>query len=946
MFKLKSIFQKRKNSLSPTLGEKKGFWQNNKYIILSFIIPFAIISLAFGFYNITPFGIIRNMVKWVVYGIGQLFPQLGITVIPDTVYPFGDKQILVVDAWHQYYPFLYDLHEKLQGGGSLFWTWSVGLGADFIALGSYYLFSPLNLLSVFVPDGALVSYLAFITAVKMAASGMFTAVCLKIIFKKNDYSLVLFSILFALCSYNLGYYWCVMWLDSVAMLPLVVAGTVCLIRDGKVKLFTISLALAVIFNYYIGFFICVAVFLTAVGYVIINWRGLKAAIGAVIKTAVCSVTALLMTAFVTIPAYMGLQNCYKYSSGITAGLDINHGENTITGLLGAVLKVLSNALSFNAPTYLEGLPNIACGVLCIILLGVFFFSKKIKLSEKLFCSITLTFLAAGFIFRQLDYVLHAFHFPNMLPHRYSFISCFLLIYMAFRAFSVMEESKFYHILLGGGAFAVLAVLYILRPKEDFSLIAVCGSAAVALAVIVILSLAHFKIMPKRVMAALLCLVVLGEVGVSSLIAVKTVEYSSVKGYTKHSDDVSAVLGRVNDTAENEFFRTEKAYMLTHNDGALNGYNGVSTFSSMVNVNTSKYAIYFGAGGNAGSNIFSYYESSPVTNLMFNLKYLIDVDGQIRNTDYLTEVAKSGDVTLYENTAYVPLGFMTGSDVINCDSVSTSSTKISYGNPFENQINWFRAATGIETPVYNKIPLEDFEFSDETVEIKELKQDIYSLKVKTDKTDKDQELYTEYNYTVEEDCSVYVVFRATVEHEENISITVNGNKDDATFTTNGTVKSVGELKAGDKLSIRTDYKKEGSGKFRVCCYSLNKEVFDEGVEILRKNVLKTTTVTDTAIKGAVTAEKDGLLYTSLPYQAGWRAKVDGKDADITVLGGSMIGLELTAGEHEIEIYYVPISFLMGFGISAIGLAVFMVLVALASKKILFKKIEPITEDQIS
>ena len=285
-----------------------------------------------------------------------------------------------------------------------------------------------------------------------------------------------------------------------------------------------------------------------------------------------------------------------------------------------------------------------------------------------------------------------------------------------------------------------------------------------------------------------------------------------------------------------------------------------------------------------------------------------------------------------------MGFMTDSDVINSYSVSPPGKKISYGNPFENQISWFRAATGIETPVYNKIPLENFEFSDETVEIKELEQDIYSLKVKTDKTDKDQELYTEYNYTVEEDCSVYVVFRATVEHEENISITVNGNKDDATFTTNGTVKSVGELKAGDKLSIRTDYKKEGSGKFRVCCYSLNKEVFDEGVEILRKNVLKTTTVTDTAIKGTVTADKDGLLYTSIPYQTGWRAKVDGKDADITVLGGSMCGIELTAGEHTVEIYYIPVNFLMGLGVSAIGLAVFMLLIAVASKKGLFKKTE--------
>lgn len=938
MFKLKSIFQKRKNSLAPPLGEKKGFWHNNKYIILSFIIPFAIISLAFGFYNITPFGFMRNLVKWVVYGIGQLFPQLGITVTPDTVYPFGDKQILVVDAWHQYYPFLYDMHEKLQQGSSMFWTWSVGLGADFIALGSYYLFSPLNFLSVFVPDGALVSYLAVITAVKIACCGMFTAICFKIIFKKNDYSLVLFSVLFALCSYNMGYYWCVMWLDSVAMLPLVVAGTVCLLRDGKIKLFTISLALAVIFNYYIGFFICIAVFLTAIGYIVVNRRNLRAALGDIIKTAICSVTALLMTAFVTVPAFLGLQNCYKSSSGITAGFDINHGDNTVTGLLEAVLKIFSNALSFIAPTYLEGLPNIACGILCIVLLGVFFFSKKIKLSEKLFCSITLTFLAAGFIFRQLDYVMHAFHFPNMLPHRYSFISCFLLIYMAFRAFSVMEESKFYHILLGGGAFTVLAVLYILRPKENFSLIAICGSAAVALAIIAILSLSHFKIMPKRVMAVLLCLVVLGEVGVSSLIGVKTVENSSVKGYFKYNSDITTVLDNVNDSNENEFFRTEKAYMMTHNDGALYGYNGVSTFSSMLNVNTSKYATYLGAGGNAGSNIFSYYESSPVTNLILNLKYLIDIDDKIRNTDYLTEVSKSGDVTLYENTAYVPMGFMTDSDVINSYSVSPPGKKISYGNPFENQISWFRAATGIETPVYNKIPLENFEFSDETVEIKELEQDIYSLKVKTDKTDKGQELYTRYNYTVEEDCSVYVVFRATVEHEENISITVNGNKDDATFTTNGTVKSVGELKAGDKLSIRTDYKKEGSGKFRVCCYSLNKEVFDEGVEILRKNVLKTTTVTDTAIKGTVTADKDGLLYTSIPYQTGWRAKVDGKDADITVLGGSMCGIELAAGEHTVEIYYIPVNFLMGLGVSAIGLAVFMLLIAVASKKGLFKKTE--------
>ena len=281
--------------------------------------------------------------------------------------------------------------------------------------------------------------------------------------------------------------------------------------------------------------------------------------------------------------------------------------------------------------------------------------------------------------------------------------------------------------------------------------------------------------------------------------------------------------------------------------------------------------------------------------------------------------------------------MTGSDIVNFDNISYSKNEGSYGNPFENQINWFRAATGIETPIYNKTEVDNVEYSAETVEIKELETDVYSLKVKSDKTDKNDEFYTEYNYTIKEDGPIYINFRISTQFDK-ITVTVNDNEDDSVTVVNGTIQAVGNLKAGDKVSIRTDYKKKHTGIFKAYCYSLNKEVFDEGVEILRKNVLKTTTVTDTAIKGTVTADKDGLLYTSIPYQTGWRAKVDGKDADITVLGGSMCGIELAAGEHTVEIYYIPVNFLMGLGVSAIGLAVFMLLIAVASKKGLFKKTE--------
>ena len=67
------------------------------------------------------------------------------------LYPFGDGMILAHDGWHQYYPFFEDFHEKLTSGGSLQYTWSVGMGTGYASLFAYYLASPLNLLSVLVP---------------------------------------------------------------------------------------------------------------------------------------------------------------------------------------------------------------------------------------------------------------------------------------------------------------------------------------------------------------------------------------------------------------------------------------------------------------------------------------------------------------------------------------------------------------------------------------------------------------------------------------------------------------------------------------------------------------------------------------------------------------------------------------------------------------------------
>ena len=50
------------------------------------------------------------------------------------IYPFGDNTYLRSDCYHQYAPFMKELYNKLTTGGSLTYSWNIGLGVNFSAL--------------------------------------------------------------------------------------------------------------------------------------------------------------------------------------------------------------------------------------------------------------------------------------------------------------------------------------------------------------------------------------------------------------------------------------------------------------------------------------------------------------------------------------------------------------------------------------------------------------------------------------------------------------------------------------------------------------------------------------------------------------------------------------------------------------------------------------------
>ncbi len=95
--------------------------------------------------------------------------------------------------------------------------------------------------------------------VKLGLAGAVFGVFLDGIFHRRDWSTVLFSCSYALCAWALGYQWNIMWLDTFALLPLVILGMVSLLRKRRFFLYTVTLFLSIASNYYIGFFTCIFV---------------------------------------------------------------------------------------------------------------------------------------------------------------------------------------------------------------------------------------------------------------------------------------------------------------------------------------------------------------------------------------------------------------------------------------------------------------------------------------------------------------------------------------------------------------------------------------------------------------------------------------------------------------------------------------------------------------
>lgn len=889
------------------------FFKRNIYILLAFLIPAAIMSLVFAVKN---------------------------------YYPFGDRMILVSDAWHQYYPFLYEYQQMLKEGSSILYSWNTGGGANFFGVIANYVASPLYLLSVFIPSGSpwLQTFMAATVVFRIGIAGMSFAVFLRKVFKKNDLSLVTFSLMYALCSYILGYYWNMMWLDTVAIMPLVIAGAIAVLKENRFSLYIISLALSVVFSFYIGYMVCLFVLIVCVCYTIVSFASFKHSLKNAGRMLIYTLIAFMLTAVVTIPSFMALQT--SDSSGSVSDFSfaykINYAygygsENTLVHTLSALARTATNLLAYTKPITLKGgLPNIACGVLSLVLAVFYFFTKKIKLKEKIVSLCLLVFFLLSFVINQLNYIWHGMSTPAMVYYRWSFIFSFVLIVLAYRAYTLIDSfSKKTFIFSSALLVVYLGCAFFLQSK-----ISVAITLAGAVVIITGFMLYRAGKMKKRLLSLLLCLFVVCESGLSAYYGATIVSSTEITDYPKSYEQVTELSQIAKEKSGDDIiYRTEFTSPKTLNDGNVYSLYTIGTFNSMVDSSYADFLSEFGLASSKANNRYALFENTPIANLFLNVKYMINRgEDEVLCPEYLEVVATADECTLYENTAYVPMGFMADKDMLEYKLHDTSYLSILCQNDI------FRLATGIEEPVLVEIePERDIELTENIT-----RREGFAHKYICDFTNAKEESTLTIDYVVPEDGAYYGCFYSSTAKETEL--VVNGDEENPlSFNQNyARIAALGEYKKGDKLTARIPCKEGKKSSVSTYFVKLDKEVFEAGVEKLSAASMKTEEWTDRGLKGTINVEEDGLFYTSVLYTEGFKAYVDGKEVEITPVADSLIAFELSKGEHVIELEFFTPGLKTGICVTLCGVVLFLLLCfvsrARAKKKALLKELKADTPSQ--
>ncbi|MCM1160031.1 MAG: YfhO family protein [Roseburia sp.] len=697
--------------------------------------------------------------------------------------------------------------------------------------------------------------------------------------RKEDYRLLIPAMIYALNSYMLAMHNYTGWFLTLFALPLLITAMDYLMYKKQSLPYVLLLTYCIFTNLYLALYICIFL---VIYFFTCHFENAKDFIKKGIRFAFCSILAAGNSFFVISNTLFSSQSlAYQESDSIFPSIGLH------TSFLEQWKKhmIFPSTLSVTAD---DGVLNIYCGILTLLLVCIYFFAKHISLREKARKLIPILLLYVSFNEQVLSYLWNGLHYQTKVPNRFAFLLLFLLAELSYdgicqlRKLSVRQYCSFTIILAG----FFLICHFFSSGVANISLITTC----ILLTAYALLNLLFAR--KKYVVYS------------KSLVILFLFELSLNMLYTAHgfsSDnlllygDYVTIGNYINKELDDEYGYFRAAFPVTTlaNTGQMYHAGSNSLFNSFVTLqqNNLNTMLGFYSGGNL---ICTNYASTPFSMSLCNNRYLFlptYATGIIEDLEYYRYLGPLDAYYVFENPNALSLGIYAPNEAARIDSFDfspeffndfvslyTNSPKklytlgyLSYNEAGagENQFYFTDAAN-------NRLSLEEAEM-------------------------RRAEARATYSFRSIQDLRIHLNYTP--------------NMDGFAYFCAGEFVCLGKSAAGTDTYKNIPFP-DGITEVRE---DYNFIVMDDAVlmdfyEQAGKNQLKDIKISQNSIIGATDYEKDGYTMLSLAYDRNWHAYVDGREIAIENPYDTFIMVKTPAGKHTLELKYIPYGMKVSKGIS--------------------------------
>ncbi len=545
------------------------------------------------------------------------------------------------------------------------------------------------------------------------------------------------------------------------------------------------------------------------------------------------------------------------------------------------------------------------GFLPISLIAVaFLFARKGRRELKILSVIGLLmmiFPAAGFVFSGF----------NSVINRWCYMLALLVAYIVADCLPDMRRMGRRDLLVCGtvaGVYGFLAffgdILSTRYTKQAFLLLAVTFGALLA-------GQDRVKSVPvrtKQFLMLILTVVAVFHSGFSLFYMDEvTDEYTKAgRAQSKVEDTPLAAVSRIEDDS---FYRVSALKMNYYSvcSSLLLGYNGITQFSSTINDGIIRYMEEMGSTSYSMTQLLG-FGNRTFLNLLASVKYCAVYDGARKSVPYgyedvLHTTVNDQETTVYENRYALPLGY-TYSEAISEEELEQYSTLERQEVLLQKVLLNGSENTGNTDA---QVTLERVEPTGAASAGISLSEDALTVE------DPKGEITLQFESLP--DSETCLVFRnARVEDsEDSITLTFQseGNSLEYRFRTDADRYSAQQEDYVINLGYHAEAitsctilaNKAGTVSFdSLEVYSQPMENLGAYAEALTEDVLENVQMETNQITGEIRLEEDKILVLSIPYQKGWTAWVDGVETPLERANYMYMALELSGGEHTIELKF--------------------------------------------